>query len=214
MDNEIREIVERLKIKEYKEGYLNNQERLFKLERLMSTMTFDREVGLYAFYMDEINYLIKELVDSEPSIREKICEKINTIEIKANELEKKSKVQDYIMLRKQYFNILFNNKYYDNYFKLINITLREELSKLKKNDIYIAQSKYDYDKNIIDSSSLTFNKIEKGTILIEPVYDMNSNREFRHFYNKTSFKYLEGLTEDYSFDLEGKNLGKVKIRKL
>ncbi len=214
MDNEIREIVERLKIKEYKEGYLNNQERLFKLERLMSTMTFDREVGLYAFYMDEINYLIKELVDSEPSIREKICEKINALEIKANELGKKSKVQDYIMLRKQYFNISFNNKYYDNYFKLINITLREELSKLKKNDIYIAQSKYDYDKNIIDLSSLTFDKLEKGTILIEPVYDMESFRDFRHFYNKTSFKYLEGLTEDYSFDLEGKNLGKVKIRKL
>lgn len=214
MDNEIREIVERLKIKEYKEGYLNNQERLFKLERLMSTMTFDREVGLYAFYMDEINYLIKELVDSEPFDREKICEKINALEIKANELEKKSKVQDYIMLRKQYFNISFNNKYYDNYFKLINITLREELSKLKKNDIYIAQSKYDYDKNIIDSSSLTFDKLEKGTILIEPVYDMESFRDFRHFYNKTSFKYLEELTEDYSFDLDGKNLGKVKIRKL
>lgn len=214
MDNEIREIVERLKIREVKKAYLDNKDKLFKMERLMSTMIFDREVGLYAFYADEVNYFVKKLIDSDSFCREKICKEIYASERKMKELEKNSKIEDYAILRNQYYNVIFNNGYYDNYFKLINITLREEISKLKKSDIYISQSKYDYDKNIIDSTWLTFDKIEKGTTIIEPVYDMQSNRDFRHFYNKTSFKYLEQLTEDYSFDLENKNLGKVKIKKL
>ena len=97
---------------------------------------------------------------------------------------------------------------------LVNIDLRRELSRIDTPNIFIAQSEYDFDKHIIDGSPLISSIMlnEKDITIVSPIYEMESNRDFRHFYNKTSFKYLEGVCEDYSLDLEGKKLGKIKIK--
>ena len=69
-------------------------------------------------------------------------------------------------------------------------------------------------KNIISKKSLNQEYNKREIYLISPIYNMDSFRDFRHFYNKTSFHYLESLCEDYSFDINNKNLGKIKVRKI
>ena len=58
MKNEVKEISEKLRIKELKSELLNNRERIFKIRCMMSRLTFNRTVGLYASYLDEIDYEI------------------------------------------------------------------------------------------------------------------------------------------------------------
>ena len=54
MNSDIKDIVESLKIHEKKEELKNKKEKLYNLSSEMSRMTFNREVGLYAFYTDEV----------------------------------------------------------------------------------------------------------------------------------------------------------------
>ena len=53
--------------------------------------------------------------------------------------------------------------------------------------------------------------LDDANTVIMPNKELKSRKKARHFYNKTSFKYLEALINDSNYSLEEKNLGKVKI---
>ena len=209
MNNEIKDIVDYLEIKEKKKELENNRDRIFKLKCDMSKMTFDRKVGIYAYYLDEIHYLVELIKNGNEKYRKKYFDKIRNINSIIKDMCEDPDIIKYNELRDEYYDLLFNNEYYET----INIGLKEELSKLELPLIYVEQSHFDFDKHIITGKGLN-PKDENDAIYVEPIYKMESIRDYRHFYNRVNFKYLEGLCEDYSFDLKGKNLGKVRIRNL
>ncbi len=205
MNNQIKDIVLSLQINEKRQELLKNRDMLIHLRYLMSQLTFNRTVGLYAFYLDEIEYLMQKYKKGEA-----VLPKIKEIDEKALALQDNEEVKKYMLLRDEYYRILFDN----DYFLTVNIGLREELSKIGVPNIYIRQHELDYDKNIVDQSPLKEEYSKRDLTIVSPVYDMQSFRDYRHFYNKTSFKYLEELSRDYSYDLEGKRIGKVLIKKV
>ena len=211
MNNEVKEIVNSLGINEVKEELKDNREKAFKLKCLMSRMTFDRSVGLYAFYNDKSICLAEESVTVDDNKKEEIYRELEDLEKKMKELEKHPKVLEYKKAFSEYYYLLSNEF---EYYTLVNIDLRRELSKIKTPNIFVAQPDFNFDKHIIDSSPLLSSIMvnERDIRIIEPVYKMESNRDFRHFYNKTSFKYLEGVCEDYDLDLGDKKLGKVRVK--
>lgn len=206
MNKDIKDIVLSLRIKEKREELQKNRDRIIHLRYLMSQLTFNRTVGLYAFTVDEIDYLIADSKKCDEVKRKEIYSKIKELESKALKLQEDPEVQKYAELRDEYYRVLFDNEY----FLTVNIGLREELSKIGIPNIYIKQHDYDHDKNIVDKSPLIDEFTKEDLVVIYPYYKMESFRDFRHFYSKTSFKYLEELSKDYSFDVEGKRIGKVR----
>ena len=99
---------------------------------------------------------------------------------------------------------------------IIVIDLREELSKHELPNIYVYQED-NHDplfRHIIVPDRIVTASFTEDGMAIFPLYILDSNREFRHFYNKTSFKYLEELSIDRSYNLENKRFGKVIIKKM
>ena len=210
MNKDIKYVVESLEIPQLKKELQEDRKRLFELKCEMSRLTFDRNVGLYAYYVDEIDYLITKLENNTPEKVKEIMSQIKQLEFQAMQLTSCPGVSEYSMLRDEYYELLLKNDYY----LAINIGLRERLPQfVEMPKIYVEQSHFDFDKHIIDGSPLK-PVDENSSIVVDPLYYMESLRDYRHFYNKVSFKYLEQLCEDYSFDLEGKKLGKVRIRGL
>ena len=175
MKNEVKEISEKLRIKELKSELLNNRERIFKIRCMMSRLTFNRTVGLYASYLDEIDYLGTKRFEVDEATWLKTLEKIREYDKKARLLESDPEVQLYSNLRTEYIDLLLNSEYY-----------------------------------IVDKSPLVNESDKKDLVVILPVYNMKSFRDYRHFYNKTSFRYLEGVSEEGSFVVDRKRLGKVR----
>ncbi len=210
MNKDIKYVVESLEIPQLKKQLQEDRKRLFELKCEMSRLTFDRNVGLYAYYVDEMDYLITKLENNTPEKVKEIMSQIKQLEFQAMQLTSYPGVCEYSALRDEYYELLLKNDYY----LAINMGLRERLPHfVEMPKIYIEQSHFDFDKHIIDGSPLKPID-ENDAIVIDPTYYMESLRDYRHFYNKVSFKYLEQLCEDYSFDLEGKRLGKVRIRGL
>ncbi len=210
MNKDIKYVVESLEIPQLKKELQEDRKRLFELKCEMSRLTFDRNVGLYAYYVDEIDYLITKLENNTPEKVKEIVSQIKQLEFQAMQMTSCPGVNEYSMLRDEYYELLLKNDYY----LAINIGLRERLPQfVEMPKIYVEQSHFDFDKHIIDGSPLK-PVDENSSIVVDPLYYMESLRDYRHFYNKVSFKYLEQLCEDYSFDLEGKKLGKVRIRGL
>ena len=208
MSKEIKQVVDKLEIDKLREDYYNNQRRLLELRYQMNRMTFNINVARYAWYLDWIHYYV---LDSKDSFNSKeIYEKIKEYEKKALELEVFPEVVEYSKLRDEYYKLLFDHKYY----RTINEGLRYELELIGVPPIFVKQHEYEDSINIVNGSTDMHNIYFNQVKLIEPVYDMKSYRDYRHFYNRTSFKYLEQLTRDHEYSLEGKNLGKVKIKTL
>ncbi len=210
MNPSIEEIVSSLRIKEKKQQLLKNKERILHLKYQMSQLTFNRTVGIYAFTIDEMEYLIHETKKCSDEKRHELYAKIKELEAKAISMQEDPLIKQYIELRDEYVKLLFDN----DYFVTVNIGLREELSKIGVPNIYVAQHEYNHDKNIVDKSPLENETDKKDLVIILPEHDMQSFRDYRHFYNKTSFRYLEELSRDCSFDIKGKNLGKIRILSL
>ena len=95
----------------------------------MAKLTFDREVGLYAFNIDKYYDLEED--------RKKNKKELELIASKLLELERLDKVLEYKKAREQ-FEIL--GYYKDEYFKSVNIYLRNALTEYKDPFVYIAQS--------------------------------------------------------------------------
>lgn len=204
MNKTIKEITKEEKIKEKRDNNEYIRRQMYLNERRMSKLTFDRNVGLYAHHMDEYFDLLP-LLDTPK--REEILERLKVLSKKLEELKDYDGVKEYSDLRLQ--NILLKFKLSD-YYKTINLSFRNKINLINSLNIYVDQN--DYLKHITDLDNIKILKEECDTI-IKPKYDLTSKRDLRHFYNKLSFKYLESLSEDYNFELENKELGKVRILK-
>jgi hypothetical protein len=207
MNKRIKEVVDRLEINNLREEYYNNQRKILELRYEMNRMTFNLNVARYAWYLDWINYFYDELFEPNCN-RVELNKKIQEYLDLAKELEIFPEVKDYKLLREEYKRLTNNHAYYQT----INIDLRQEL--IEHTDIpriYIRQHVTEYDKNIVDNDSC-FDHIDGEPITtIYPVSKMKSKRDFRHFYNKTSFKYLEQVSQDCDYSLDNKRLGHVKV---
>lgn len=200
---EIKEIVDSLEINGIRDQLIKDKKQLFKNEREMALLTHDREVGLFAFNFDEYLNLIEKSKESDDI---KLKKRINELEEFFTNYEMSDKVNRYVELRNESYRIINRNDYY---YKLINIYLRGELSDIDLPQIYVKYgNKY---RHIIDDE-LIKNSINSEDIVISPIYDMESKRDYRHFYNKVSFHYLEELSNDCEFGLENKKLGKVLVK--
>ena len=104
-----------------------------------------------------------------------------------------------------------------NYCKCINIDLRNDLRILDLPNIFVFQGYIDrfqklkVARHIILGEAIQVYKDTPDTI-IYPVTELVSKRKFRHFYNRTSFNYLEQLAIDESFDIKTKKLGRIIIK--
>lgn len=192
--NNIESIVKKYKINEMQEELNKDKETILKLKRKISDLKLNRNVSLYAYSLDKILY------GEESSKYMKI----------KKELEEDSNVLEYIKLKEQ-LDTLYSK--IADYYYFIQIDLKEKLTDIDYPDIYIYYVSYGEEllKNIIDDELIEY---DENNTIIYPPKEIKSNRKNRHFYNKTSFKYLEELTKDHSFSTQNKNIGKVKIKRL
>jgi len=112
-------------------------------------------------------------------------------------------------------------KLYDeirDYYISIQKDLREELLYLDLPEIFVDQGKVIGEANlkeakhiVVPSTMLFYEDDNCDETLVGSYNELNSKRKKRHFYNKVSFRYLEELTKDDSFDIGNKDLGKVKV---
>ncbi len=205
MDNNIKEIVDNLKIKESKKQLYNDRKLLFLINREISLLTTDIIVGKYAQGFDEYIRLLSLSLDNNDN---KNSSELKELLSKLKELEKYSIVQEYIDLNME--NISIKNNL-NNYYKKVNIDLRNKLIKYGIPNIYVNCGQNNY-INIVDSNK-KLNNSNDNYYIVDYLYNINSNRDGRHFYNKLSFHYLEQLCNDYTYDLNNKSLGKVLVKK-
>ncbi len=203
---EIKSIVEGLGITEKRERLMDNTLKIFQIKSDMSKLTFNREVGLYVFDRDKIAAL-------EEEGKEENRPEIDRLKAEARWLSKKDDVIAYNALQDT-LDILKeeNQKYYQS----IQIDLREELLNVELPEIFVYQgaledkSDLKLCRHIVSPSSIMVFYKEGSETIVYPMKPEMSQREARHFYNRTSFRYLEQLSKDHSFSLKGKKLGKVK----
>ena len=201
--NKIKEIVDYCDINKKREKAEHNRIIIPHIKRLMSDLCFYKDVYNYVncrnrlqnedLYLDEKRYILEEL----------------------EKLKKDKYVKEYIELEK-HCNTLFNE--ITDYYRTIQESLRHELLCLEVPDIYVLQKPISLDgvkkvRHIIDSNDTLSYKGNYNETLIMPNDMKTSIRKNRHFYNQVSFRYLEALCDDYSFDLDNKDIGKVKILK-
>ena len=179
------------KLKEQKEKIITNKTKILQIKKKLSDLKLNHNVATYAYSMDKITW--KEEVDKYLKITE--------------DLKKDEKVQEYIKLDNQ-LNSLEQEKI--NYYKDIQITLKDEINKRNKPTAFVYFNK---DKNNIitrDITSSQLSLLELNNEVVLPYNELKSKRKRRHFYNRVSFKYLEELTNDNDFSIENKNLGNIK----
>lgn len=204
MNSEVKDISEYLKIKELKEGMYKDRERIFKLKCEMSRLTFDRTVGLYARCVDEIEDLAKgRFYFNEKPDWVKAGKRIVELLEEAATYEWHDGVKQYKKDREEINKIILNSIYH----KVINVDFRNTVSSL--NDLpQVFVTNKDFTCHIIDKDRVLDEN--EDFVAIEPLPNVNSKRDIRHFYNRTSFKYLQDLSENYDFDVDRSKLGKVR----
>ncbi len=197
----IKEIIESLEIPEKKKAFNERRELISKIKFTMSELEKNRMVALYAYNLENIP------LEQDETKRKKL-----TL-ANAMLLHREPDVETYESLRK---DLAKTDTVTEEYYKSIQKDLREELLDLKLPEIYIYQGLLDVSnfvvcRHIIVPNTIqtieSDNEVEK---VIYPVKPMESKNKLNGFYNRTSFRYLEAMTEDYSFSLEGKNLGRIK----
>lgn len=201
MNKHIKELVNFHEISEKRDRVKQNRLLILRLHRDMSDLKLCRNVCLYAYDLDKLEYcddLEKSILKEEMRILERDKDVImyKTLLNHVNRLEEEIK----------------------EYYKTINIDLREGLMMLDYPDIFVNQGYVDstktdkFARNVVIPGSLIVYD-EYDDVLIDSYKELDSKKRKRHFYNQVSFRYLEELSKDYSFDLDGKRLGNVKILK-
>lgn len=179
------------RLREQKEKIIANRNEILHIKKKLSDLKLNHNVATYAYSMDKITW--KEEVDKYLKITE--------------DLKKDEEIQEYIKLDNQ-LKSLEQEKI--NYYKDIQITLKDEINKRNKPTpfVYFNEDK----KNIItrDITSSQLSILELNNEVVLPPKELKSKRKRRHFYNRVSFKYLEELTNDNDFSIENKNLGNIK----
>ena len=197
-----------MEIKSIVEGLgrlMQNTLKIFQIKSDMSKLTLNREVGLYLLDREKIATLKQEGKEED----------LETKRLKAEVrwLSKKNDIIAYNALADTLDLLKGENQ---EYYRSIQVDLREELLNMQLPQIFVYQGALD-DKgelklcrHIISPSSVMAFYKEGSETIVYPMKPEMSQREARHFYNRTSFRYLEELTKDNSFSLKGKKLGKVK----
>ncbi len=200
--NQIEEIVKKHHITEKRIMQGLNTERLQTLTYEMNKLKVNRIIALYAYKLDEYYELLKKGTDK--ALLDELKQSLLDMEDNYN-------LDEYKELKWEYNHLMMQ---YGNYERSINVDFRSELKKIDIPNIYIYQehNKVPLYENIVDDNTYL---IQAGNSeIIYPLYDLKSNREYRHFYSKTSFKYLEEVSKDYSLSLENKKIGKIKAKKM
>ena len=205
MNESIKRISKESNIEDKKWKLLNDRKKFYQNEREMSKLVLDYNIGKFAHELDEYYYYLWKF-DADRSNQE-LLKKLDEIFTRVKKLEKAPGVSHYEDIRMDNARIKIC---LDDYYKTINILFRYKLCSIDLPSIYVYNG--EVFKHIIDKSD-NREKVEDKSVIIYPICEAPSKRDLRHFYNKTSYKYLEGISNDYSFDLEGKNLGKIRILK-
>ena len=204
MKKDIKMIVDELQIPYLRKRFEDAKQTIFYLQSEMSLLTLDHLVGTYAHRLDEMCDIIQELEISKDSEKKNLLkQKLLLLDCKNKSIESNEKIQKYLSLRNKYFYLLSQNH---DYYKAIQIDFKHALLDIDIPDIYVYQGDNNYSKHIISGET------KEHDALIYPFYDLESNRDFRHFYNQVHFRYLEEITKTNSFDLDKNDLGKVKIK--
>ena len=201
--NEIKDIIEYCEIENKREKLNRNKILIPRIKRVMSDLCININVSKYAYYKS-----ILQSKNCSPSEREAILEEIER-------LNKDKNIIEYIELEK-YLQSLYDEII--DYYRTIQEDLRYELLELDTPDIYVLQKPIDENgykeaKHIINKDAIVRYKDSFKETLIMPNKENSSKRKNRHFYNQVSFRYLEELSKDYNFDLDNKDIGKVKVLK-
>ena len=190
--NNLEKVIEDNKVLEKKEKIFNNKKEIVHLKKLISDLKIHRNVALYASAAEHFAW--GEEVHNNLSIMKNISSD--------------PWVQEYIVLKKQLDEL--ENEISDYYY-FMQINLREILVDLDDPDVNIYYGVLDDEEvmnNVISAELIDY---DPDKTIILPEKELNSKRKLRHFYNKVSFKYLDELSKDNSFNVETKKLGKVKV---
>ena len=206
MNQDIERIVKDLKVHEKKENLIYERKKIYKNEREIARLVLNYNTGKMAHALDEYYYLCNILAKNQKD-KIRIKKRLSELKKEINELGYFPEINHYLDLRTENAISKLN---LDEYYKTINISLRYQLKQLELPDIYVYNG--GCYKHIIDGKIK--NELEDQSITVFPYYDISSKRDLRHFYNKLSFQYLENMTNDYSFDIEDKDLGKTRLMKV
>ena len=198
----IKEIVNELEIPEKRRALLERRELMSYIKRGMSDLEVQNKmVALYAYNLDVIRHETDETVVKNAKLANIIL------------MKKESDVEAYESLRKDLLKV---DESASIYYRAIQQDLREALIDLNLPDIFVYTGLIG-ERNLILCRNIvlpgyfqTIKKEDEVERLIYPPVEKNTWKKINHFYNRTSFRYLEALTQDYSFSLEGKNLGRIK----
>lgn len=190
--NKIEETVELYNLKEKGEKLKKSHAEIIHLKKLASDLKINRNVAIYEYAMQKV--VLGEEIHSYLSVADKLRDDPN--------------VQKY---REIIIKIYWLERQAVEYYRGIQIALRNRLAFFEEPDIYVYYGTFDdkqLTRNIISDDLML---LDDANTVIMPNKELKSRKKARHFYNKTSFKYLEALINDNNYSLEEKNLGKVKI---
>ncbi len=209
MEKVVKEIANYLNIPQKKHKAELNREEITKCNVWMSDMTAsDINVARYARAIEQIQYLLKDNDPADVWELKRLREEITR-------LQQNKSVREYqavIDYRQELIDQI------SEYYRTIQVDFRRELLDVTLPEIYVSQGqtmttpRMQITKHIITPGTMILDYAENIDTLILPESQiLTSARSCRHFYNQVSFKYLEQLTDDYSFDLEEKDLGNVRV---
>lgn len=190
--NKIEETVELYNLKEKGEKLKKSHAEIIHLKKLASDLKINRNVAIYEYAMQKV--VLGEEIHSYLSVADKLRDDPN--------------VQKY---REIIIKIYWLERQAVEYYRGIQIALRNRLAFFEEPDIYVYYGTFDdkqLTRNIISDDLML---LDDANTVVMPNKELKSRKKARHFYNKTSFKYLEALINDNNYSLEEKNLGKVKI---
>lgn len=209
MEKIVKDIVDYLRIPEKKEKAGLNRETIRKCNYALSNMAAaDRNVALYASYLEEWYRLLAERNPDNYARTQELRSQMQ-------QLEKNKAVREYDFVLSYRHEL---ERQISDYYQTIQKDFRDELISQKLPEIYVSQGIVTFNPQmkmakhiIIPGTTIAAYEDNFETTIFPVSKPITSAREARHFYNKVSFRYLEQLAEDYSYDLEGKDLGKVKV---
>ena len=200
----LKAIVDSLNIPEKKKAFNKRNAIILNIKYSMSQLALNNMVARYAYNLDTISYGNDEMIIKNAALANAIL------------LKREPEVQAYESLRRELVKL---EEQSSEYYKSIQLDLRDALLDQKLPDIYVYQGLLGTDNMklcrhiIIPGRYQTYDEPSEVGTIIYPAKEKESNRKLRHFYSNVSFKYLDSLVDDGSYDLEGKRLGRVLIKK-
>lgn len=209
----IKQIIENLDIDGKREQVKQNKREMLNLKTQMSNLTFHLNVAKYANSIDVIKLKYKDFRKAPEDKKQQLLLELEKLRNEQKALETDPYVQEYQRLLYKY-NSLDREKH--EFYRLINEALRTELLDLDLPEVYIHQgtlndsTDYQLYRHLIAPGTFVYSD-ESPDCAIYPAKKVTSNRRSRHYYNKISYKYLDQLSRDHTFDLQPKKLGKIRI---